>query len=614
MRWVSRQAMFCMVTLLAAALPPSALAERAVLRVRLAGPVLEAPLPDAPFLVLLGEEQPQTLRELVNKLEKAAEDREISGAALIIDDPQMNLAQVEELTRALKSFRAKGKKVLCYIDYAGNLIYPLAAASDHITLAENSEVGILGLHAELTFYKGLLDKIGVEADMMHCGAYKSALEPFTRTEPSKELTENINWLLDGIYDRWIQLMADGRGTSPNEMKALVDRGGLTAKEALEAKLVDAVGSFEDFRKLVHKEFGKDVKIVKKYPREEGLDFEFDPSNPFAAFGQITKLMEKLFGGGEEADRPGIGLIYVEGPILVGKSEAGMFSGTTAGSTTVRAAFQKAAEDGNIKAVVVRVSSPGGSALASDIMWKAARSVALEKPLIVSMGGVAGSGGYYVSIPGDVVFAEESTITGSIGVVGGKLVWKGLMEDKLGITTTEFQRGKFADLFSMNRKWTEAERAHVFKWMNAVYEQFKGRVMESRGDRIKGNLEDLAGGRVYTGRQALERGLVDRIGGLSDALKLAAEKAGLKDYKVYVLPKEKGIEDVFKALFGEETEDEYEVSLPRMASRDPLLRLLAPLLEQLAPQQLRQMAGGLYNLVILNQEHVGCWMPFGALVR
>lgn len=598
-------------------LPQSALAAAKVLRLRLDGPVLEAPDENAELFALFGGSKARTLHSWVRAIEEAADDSEIAGIAVIVEQPQFGFAQLEELTRALNGFRDNGKKVYCYMDYAGNGSYALACAADHITLAEYSELGIVGLHGELSFYKGLLDKIGVEAEFMHCGAYKSALEPYTRTEPSPEAAENVNWLLDGIYDRWIEMIADGRGMSPTQVKALVDRAPLNAEEALEHKLIDKVGSFGDFKQMIRKEFGKDAEIVKKYPRKKGFGVDIDPSNPFAVWNQISEMLTELFGEVDEEPEPGLGLVYIDGGIAMGKSSSSPFGGMGyAGSTTIRAAFEKARRDDSIKAVVVRVDSPGGSALASDIMWQAATRCAAEKPLIVSMGNVAGSGGYYVSIPGDTIFAEETTITASIGVVGGKFVWKDLMEQKLGITTTEFERGVHAGLMSMNRGWTEAEHAWMLAHMNHIYEQFKGRIMESRGDRVKGNLEEMAGGRVFTGKQALELGLVDQLGGLSDAIKLAAQKVGLDadECEIYVLPKPKDFGDFLAMLMDEETEDEWEISLAPRLSSDPLLQAALPLLHGLAPERMQNAARRLQDLMTLQRERVGCFMPFDLTIR
>jgi len=581
-------------------------AAKKVLRLRLDGPVREAPSEQMNILALMQGQETKTFYEWLQTIDRAAGDSDIAGIALIVEQPEMKLAQVEEFSRALKAFRDKGKKVYCYLDYANNLTYLLACAADHITLAETSPLDIVGLHGEMVFFKGLFDKIGVQADMLHCGAYKSAVEPFTRTEPSPEAAENINWLLDGLFGRWLQMMAAGRGLPVEQMRTAVDQAPLPAEEALRLKLVDEVSSFAAFKQRIRKEFGEDVEIVKKIKKEDEL--EVDLKNPFAVFELLGKLIQKV----DEPAADGIAIIYIEGDIVVGKNEPDIFgSGSSAGSTTIRAAFEKVRDDPHIKAVVVRVDSPGGSALASDIMWKAARRCAEEKPVIVSMGGVAGSGGYYVSIPGDPIYAEESTLTGSIGVLGGKLVWKGLMEQKLGITFAEFGRGKHAGLMSPNRAWTDAERQFMQEYMEHIYEQFKGRVLASRGDRIKGDLEQHAGGRVYTGRQALERGLVDRIGGLSDALEYARRKVGLpRDCKVYAFPEKKQFFDAILAqLTGQEREDEFEISLGPGQPQDPLLRAALPLLREWAPRQLGQIARFLQSVVILEREKVACFMPF-----
>ncbi len=585
-----------------------AIAEQQVLRLKFDGPVAEAPSDDGDLAILFGGSPPKTLRQWVNKIHKAAADEEINGIAMIIDGPAIGMAQVQELRQALARFREAGKKVYCYMDYAGNGGYALATAADHITLAEHSELSIMGLRAELSYYKGLFDKIGVQADMLHCGAYKSALEPYTRTEPSKPAAENINWLLDGLYDGWVDMLADGRGKTASQIKAIVDTAPVASDDALAQGLIDAIGSFDDFRGTIRKEFGQDVDIVKKYPRKDGPEFDLDPGNPFALFTEMNRMMEELFGGEDEPDEPGLGLIYIEGAIVMGKSQSSPFGGATAGSTTVRAAFEAALEDDNVKAVVVRVNSPGGSALASDIMWKAAMKCGQKKPVIVSMGGVAGSGGYYVAIPGDVIYADETTITGSIGVVGGKLVVRDLFEDKLGITTTEFQRGGNAGLMSLNRPWTDEERERMQSYMNDVYDQFKGRVLHNRGDKLTKDIEDLAGGRVYTGKQALAIGLVDKLGTLDDAIAYAEERVKLDDAPVYVFPKKKDFAEVLAQLLGEETKDGWEIRMPRQLAGDPLLGTVGPLLQGLAPEHVSRIMADLHNLAILNQERVGCFMP------
>lgn len=587
----------------ALAMSADALAEKSILRLRLDGPVLESPGDGAGLLALLEGRRVNTLHEWVKMLQQGAADKHVAGLALIIETPEVNLAQVGELTQAVQAFRDKGKPVYAYLDYGDNLSYALAASADHITLAENSELGITGLHTELSYYKGLLDKIGVETQMLHCGAYKSAIEPYSRTEPSPEAAENMNWLLDGMFARWVELIADGRKLSVDEVKQLVDRAPLSAEQALAGKLIDEVSSFGAFKQRIYKQFGDDVEVLKKY--EEQTATEIDPQDPFAFFQFLTQMFEHA----AEPAEPGVGLIFVEGAIMVGPSDDSPF-GTLAGSTTIRAALEEARADDSVRAVVLRIDSPGGSAIASDIIWQAASRCAAAKPLIVSMGRVAASGGYYVAMPAATIFADAGTLTGSIGVAGGKIVWSGLMEEKLGITTTEFSRGQHAGLFSLNRAWSPAERDWVTQYMEQTYAQFKGRVQSARGERLQKDIEELAGGRVYTGQQALELGLIDRLGSLSDALELAASKGGLSaDYSVKVLPEPSGMGEVFALLgklMGEDDSDEFEIQLAASLRHDSALRVAAPLARELAPAQLQDLLRGLYNLVILQREHVGCF--------
>ncbi len=601
----------CAVVVAAAgAFTPAAFAQKRLLRLMFEGPVTESPKADD-FALLLGGEQARSLKQWVDMIDRAAKDSSIDGAVMFIREPAVGLSQVEELTRALKRFRDAGKKVWCYMDYAGNAGYALACAADHITLTEASELNVLGLHAELMYFKNLFDKVGITADMMHVGDYKSALEPYTRTEPSEEAAKQVNWLLDGIYARFVSLIAEGRGLSEEQVRQSIDSAPLMAAEALERKMIDAVAPLPEFKKSIQKEYGKEAALVMDYgDKKPDIDLQLD--SPFA----ILQTFKEMFAPAAEDSKPGIGVIYIDGVIIPGESEEGFLGGAaSAGSSTIRSALEKARTDENIKAVVVRVNSPGGSALASEIIWDAASRCAGEKPLVVSMGDVAGSGGYYVSVPGDVIFAEKTTITGSIGVVGGKLVLNGLT-DWAGLTFTEFKRGKHADLYSTNRVWTEPEREIVRDYMLKIYDQFKQRVKQSRGDKIKGDLESLAGGRVYTGQQALENGLIDQIGGLADAMAYAAKKADLSGkYEVYVLPKSKGFMDILAEMFGQSTDDPWEVrSGVKLFGDDAMLQRFLPILRQLAPQQAAQAVEGLHKAMLLNREHVGLFMPLDLNIR
>ncbi|QOJ14995.1 MAG: signal peptide peptidase SppA [Planctomycetia bacterium] len=587
-------------------------APRNVLRLHLDGAVSEAPSDDGKIMAALFGGKVQNFHGLIEKIGKAAKDPEVAGIVMIIEAPALGFAQTQELHRTLREFRKSGKPVHAYLESASNIPYLLACAADHITLADHGDVWVAGLHAEQSFYKGFFEKIGVVADMMHCGDFKTALEPFTRSAPSAENQEMTNWLLDSLYDQMVKLIAEGRGIGVADAKAAIDTAPHQAAAAARLKLVDAVDSYAGFQQMVEKHYGADVRIVKKYPVEDS--FDLDLSNPFAMLQKFSELMEPK----EEKSGAGVALIYVEGAIMTGRSSEGGFGGATAGSSTVRHAIESALADDKVKAVVLRVDSPGGSALASDIMWTAATRLAKAKPLIVSMGNVAASGGYYASIAADTIFAEPTTLTGSIGVVGGKLVWKDLWESHVGITTHEYDRGQRAGMMSLNRAWNDEERGAIRKMLDDVYVQFKDRVTTSRGKRIKGELEALAGGRVYTGAQALEIGLVDRLGGLRDAINLAAEKAGLKgDPIVRVLPKKPDPMETLMRLFGEEGKDEWDFIRPGSASaalparhtaRGELTQMLEGVIGARAPAALRSKLAGLRDLITLHTEGVSCVMP------
>lgn len=583
---------------------PFAHAGKTIMRFVVNGPLLEAPMPGMEFMELFGGGAPATLHGLLKKIDKAANDKNIDGMALIVESPMMSLAQLEEVNQALHAFRDKGKKIHCYIDIGTNISYALASAADDITMAPNAGLDIVGLNAELMFFKGLFDKLGIDAQMLHCGDYKSAMEPYVRTEPSPEAADNINWLLDGLFDQWVELIAKNRKLDVAKVKEAIDNAPLMSGDALERGLVDRVAGFPDFKKMITKKYGKDVVVKKKFKSKNELDL--DMNNPFAVFNLINDLVAKA----SEPKKPGLGLIYIEGPIVVGSAEQGLFAGQMAASTNIRAAFEAAREDDNIKAVVCRVNSPGGSAIASDIIWDAATRCAAEKPLIVSMGGVAGSGGYYVAIPGDTIFADATTITGSIGVVGGKIALRDALNDKLGITITRFTRGDHANLLSAMDPWNEKEIDYMQGMLDEIYDQFKGRIKESRGDRIKGKLEDMAGGRVFTGTQALERGLIDKIGTLNDAIAMAADKADLSKYEIYTLPKQPDLGDIFRKMAGEETPDDWDIVwMPQTVKTGyPLVDGALPVLDALAPQQKAQLLNALSNLTILSRERAACFMP------
>jgi protease-4 len=316
----------------------------------------------------------------------------------------------------------------------------------------------------------------------------------------------------------------------------VDDAILNGRAAKSRGLVDDLVDQDGLRKLIESEIstkGQAIEIVQDYgeTKIEPPDF----SNPFALFAAIAKGQQE-----QKSDKPEVGLIYVDGVITDGEGGASMFGNeSTAGSDDLRKALRTAAKDDNVKAVVIRIDSPGGSALASEVIWQSARRLAEKKPVVVSIGGMAASGGYYVASAADTIYADSSAIVGSIGVVGGKFVYRDLLTEKLGVTTESFSKGRNADLFSSSKIFDERQRKQVTGWMKETYEQFLDRIQTTRRSKIK-HIDDVARGRIFAAKQGKDLGLVDEIGGLEDAIADAAKQAGLTDggYDVHSFPQPK----------------------------------------------------------------------------
>lgn len=452
--------------------------------------------------------RPLTFHDISTSLAKAAKDPELRAVVVDADDAGLGLPQILEVRRHLLALRKAGKDVWVYSDHFNPKSALLGSAANHFMLMPEADSDFAGLSSESMYFKGLLDKVGVQADVIHIGDFKSFGEEFYRTGPSEFAEKQQTELIDGIFQVLHRSVAEGRGVDEAEVLRLINQGTFTAAEAEEAGLVDGLAYRTDFNRRV---------------RETYAEAEFDDNYqlPDRDGPEIKGLLDlvKLFmnaGTDPQADREYVAVVVLEG---------GISDETVA---PVREAILKLLKDEKAKALVLRVDSPGGSALASEVLWEVTDEwKASGRPFAVSMGGVAASGGYYVSAAADRIFAEEGTVTGSIGVVGMKLVTAGAME-KLGITTHRIERGEHADAMSMTKPFTPEESELVRKSMLAVYGTFKKRIIDGRGDRLKGELEGMAGGRVYTGAKALELGLVDELGGLAEAIAWAGERAGLAE--------------------------------------------------------------------------------------
>lgn len=477
----------------------------------------------------LGSGRPLTFLDVVRSLASVPGDEDVPAIVLDVDAAGLGLAQIQELRRHLQAIRKADKDVYLYTENLSNSVALLGSVVNHLTLMPEGGVGLTGLYSESMYYKGMFDKVGVKVDVVHIGDFKSAGESYSRSEPSAPARKQQAELLDATYKELVGGIAKGRGLKAAKVKALIDDGALTPEHAKAAGLVDSLAYRTDFIADLREKY-EDARFNKGYelPDLDGPDVD-----------SLLDIMKLMFQSGKDSrfSEDYIAVIPMEGAI------------TNASIKPARTQILRAAKDPKAKAVVLRVNSPGGSALASDVLWEATQEFKeTGKPFVVSMGGVAASGGYYISAGADRIFAESGTVTGSIGVVGMKIAIGGALE-RFGIETHGQKRGRYADAMSMTHPMSEDQVEVIRRSMLDVYGTFKQRILDGRKDRLKGELEPLAGGRVYAGSKALKLGLVDQIGGLADAVWYAAEQAKLENPPIYLLPEPKGALD---GLFGPPT--------------------------------------------------------------
>jgi protease-4 len=487
---------------------------------------------EGPQMMGLFGEITENLAEALARLDKAAKDDAVTGVVLKIDGPSIGRGKLNEFRQAISRVKAKGKKVVAYLDSAGSGDYLVAAGCDEVVMPESGVLMLLGVRSEVSFYKNLFDFLGIKAEMLRVGEYKSAAEPYSRTEMSKEFREELEQVLGDFYDQMVETVATGRGLTAEKVKAAIDNGPHTASAAKELGLITRVAYEDDLPGILKGDKADaTIKLAKRYGKKK-IDTDF------SGFAGMVKMMNMLMGLEPQTRRslnPKIAVIHATGMIMPGQSSSDILGDSVLGGDTLVKAIEKAASDATVKAIVLRVDSPGGSALASDLIWRAIEKV--EKPVVASMGDVAGSGGYYIAMGADAIFAEPGTITGSIGVVGGKIALEGLYK-KIGITTSVVARGKNSGILSSTTGFTDSEREAMTKLLLDIYKQFtekaaKGRKMEYD------KLEKLARGRIYSGATAVKLGLVDKLGTLEDAVEHAKQLAKLgPDDKVerMILPK------------------------------------------------------------------------------
>ena len=559
----------------------------------------------APLPGIFGELS-ENLSALIARIEKAGTDPKIDGILLRINEPQLGWGSLAALQQAIAKVQGQGKKVYAYLDGASTQQYLLAASCDEITMPESGMLMLVGLRAEVGFYKNLFDLIGIKAEMLRVGEYKSAAEPYTRTEMSPAFRQEMEEMIDDYWQQITETIAKARKLKPEQVAEIIDNGPQSAQFALQSKLIDRIGYEDELESSIKKSRNAaKISVVKRYGKKK-IDTDF------SGLTGMVKFME-LMTGAEPTRRksvnPKIAVIYAIGPIMTGKSQSDLFGDSTMGSETMVKAIREAANDETVKAVVLRVNSPGGSALASDLMWRELEL--LKKPFVVSMGDVAASGGYYIAMGSDRIFAEPGTLTGSIGVVGGKMALQGLYE-KIGITTSTITRGKNAGIFSSTTPFTDSERKSMQSMLNEIYDQFTGKAAAGR-KMEKAALEKLARGRVYTGRQAVKIGLVDELGSLEDAIAYAVKQAGLKpEDKIERLQLPKAVNPL-ESLFGPIDAQARSAAGLSDAGHPASRKMLLDSLRSISPDLARSLKN-LHLIELFRREPAVLIMPYQVEVK
>ncbi len=462
-------------------------------------PSLIPEAPPAPQLGTLFAPRPLTLLESTQAVRRAAEDKGISGLLMKISFVGMGWGQVQELREALGVFRRSGKPVFAYLELADNREYYLATAADHISMPPET-IAHLGLNSETTFFRRTLEKIKVEPQLEHVGQYKSTADVLMQDSMSEEHRTSINTLLDSIYGQMIQAIKDNRSIESASAERIIDQGLLNPAQLLQGGFIDAVLYPDELEDKIYDELQLDLEepsdtvSLREYARRQDLGIHFGKK---------------------------IAVIIASGDIASGKSHSGGWI-EVIGSDTLGKQLRDIRQDDSIAAVVLRVNSPGGSGFASDLIWREVELTRQVKPVVVSMSDLAASGGYYIAMAADYVFAQPATLTGSIGVIGGKFVLKDLYE-WAGMTIETLQRGDNSEIFSESHRFTDEQREILRDNLEEFYDGFVRKAAQGRGMTWE-EVDKVAQGRVWTGELAKAIGLVDELGGIRQAIDKAKELA------------------------------------------------------------------------------------------
>ncbi len=463
------------------------------------------------------------LDQILKDIEKAKNDENISGIFMPLSTVPIGMASLKEIRDALVDFKESGKYIISHSDTYTHKSYYLASVSDSIYLTPTGNFTFMGLSGQVMFYKRAMEKYGVDMQVIRHGSFKSAVEPYLAEKMSPENRLQTIGYVSAIWNQMVSDISVARGISEEELNQYADELSVAFDEqALEKGMIDGLKYFDE--------------ILDELRVRTGVEEDDDiPQINLSKYADVPATKKK------EVTRDKIAVIYAMGTVKSGDSGEG-----TIGSDRIAKAIRKARNDDKVKAIVFRVNSGGGSALASEVIYREAKLAAEAKPFVASLGNVAASGGYYIVCPADTIVASETTITGSIGVFGLLPNLKELLNDKIGITTDGVKTNKFSDMGGIFRPLDPDERAFIQSSVDDVYSDFVNRVAEGRGMTFE-EVDAIGGGRVWAGKDAIEIGLVDVFGGLDKSIELAAEMAGLENYRISSRPE---LEDPFTTIMKE----------------------------------------------------------------
>ncbi len=462
---------------------------------------------------------PLHFRGLLELIRKARNDSSVSALYLRPESPSMGLARVQEVIAALKDFKSADKPIYAYSEQPSMLDLLLLSTASRVTMPESAMTILPGVAAEVLYWKPLFDRMGIKFLVSHIGDYKSAFENYARKGMSPAYREVLESLVEANYQTLLDIISQGRAISREMVVEAIDRGCLSAAEMKALGLVDEIAHKDHFWADVKADLGvQKLRVLTKYGRRS---VDLDTQNPFTLFKMVMEALSPPRRGSSSS--PKIAIVYANGMILSGKSKGSPFGNAEVlGSETLIEALKTATDDASVKAIVLRVNSPGGSGIASDAIWRAVLNARERKPVVASLSDVAGSGGYYIAMGASRVLAQSETLTGSIGVVSSFLNLSGTL-DLLGVRVERVSRGKSAGSFSPFTDPDQVSTEPLRKVMEGFYWQFVDKAAEGRG-KTRDEIHAVAQGRVWTGKDAVAKGLVDELGGLRRAIEVARELA------------------------------------------------------------------------------------------